>query len=149
MFRFFATFLKKGSAKNFPTGKILGYLSKKVRSTVVVNRRAFFLLNYAIGVCGLKFNITNIEFGCRHCRPSLKVFGFAFFKKRMGFGATPHKNGVLLFILSGYEAWSSMALCPSLPVGAYRLTSFCYFSYQEADEKSEYIADHYSRSYGS
>ena len=26
--------------------------------------------------------------------PSLKVFGFAFFKKRMGFGATPHKNGV-------------------------------------------------------
>ena len=26
--------------------------------------------------------------------PSLKVFGFAFFKKRMGLGATPHKNGV-------------------------------------------------------
>ena len=26
--------------------------------------------------------------------PSLKVFGFAFFKKRMGFGVTPHKNGV-------------------------------------------------------
>ena len=41
---------------------------------------------YAVGVCGLKFNITNIELGCRHCRP--------FFKKRMGFGATPHKNGV-------------------------------------------------------
>ena len=32
---FFATFLKKGSAKNFPTGKILGYFSKIVRSTVV------------------------------------------------------------------------------------------------------------------
>jgi hypothetical protein len=57
--------LKKGSAKNFPTGKILGYFSKKVRSTVVVNRRAFF-------------------------------------------------------ILSGYVAWILMALCPSLPVGAYR-----------------------------
>ena len=67
MLRVFATFLKKGSAKNFPTGKVLGYFSKIVRSTVVVNRRAF-LLNYAIGVYGLKFNITNIEFGCRHCR---------------------------------------------------------------------------------
>ena len=42
--RVFATFLKKGSAKNFPTGKVLGYFSKKVRSTVVVNRRAFFVL---------------------------------------------------------------------------------------------------------
>ena len=76
-------FLKKGSAKNFPTGKILGYFSKIVRSTVVSNCRAFFY--YAIGVCGNNFNITNIEFGCRHCR--------LFFKKRMGFGATPHKNG--------------------------------------------------------
>ena len=123
MFRFFATFLKKGSAKNFPTGKILGYLSKKVRSTVVVNRRAFFLLNYAIGVCGLKFNITNIEFGCRHCRPSLKVFGFAFFKKRMGFGATPHKNGVLLFIFSGYAVTVFISQTSSLPVGAYRLSA--------------------------
>ena len=27
---------------------------------------------YAVGVCDLKFNITNIEFGCRHCRPSLR-----------------------------------------------------------------------------
>ena len=43
--RVFATFLKKGSAKNFPTGKILGCFSKKVRSTVVVNRRAFFILS--------------------------------------------------------------------------------------------------------
>ena len=42
MLRVFATFLKKGSAKNFPTGKVLGCFSKKVRSTVVVNRRAFF-----------------------------------------------------------------------------------------------------------
>ena len=47
MLRVFATFLKKGSAKNFPTGKILGCFSKKVRSTVVVNRRAFFY--YAVG----------------------------------------------------------------------------------------------------
>ena len=44
MLKIFATFLKKGSAKNFPTGKILGYSSKIVRSTVVVNRRAFFVL---------------------------------------------------------------------------------------------------------
>ena len=41
MFKIFATFLKKGSAKNFPTGKVLGYFSKIVRSTVVINRRAF------------------------------------------------------------------------------------------------------------
>ena len=26
-------------------------------------------LYYAIGVCGNNFNITNTEFGCRHCRP--------------------------------------------------------------------------------
>ena len=35
MLKIFATFLKKGSAKNFPTGKILGYFSKIVRSTVI------------------------------------------------------------------------------------------------------------------
>ena len=29
MVKIFATFLKKGSAKNFPTGKILGYFQKK------------------------------------------------------------------------------------------------------------------------
>ena len=45
MFRVFATFLKKGSAKNFPTGKVLGYFSKIVRSTVAINRRAFFCFN--------------------------------------------------------------------------------------------------------
>jgi hypothetical protein len=49
--------------------KVLGLFSKKVRSTVVVNRRALLLLCYAIGECGNNFNITNIEFGCRHCRP--------------------------------------------------------------------------------
>ena len=43
--RVFATFLKKGSAKNFSTGKVLGYFSKKVRSTVVSNRRAFLLVS--------------------------------------------------------------------------------------------------------
>ena len=48
---------------------------------------------YAVGVCDLKFNITNIELGCRHCRPSAlflkialklfvrKVFGATFFQK--------------------------------------------------------------------
>ena len=35
MLKIFATFLKKGSAKNFPTGKVLGYFSKIVRSTFV------------------------------------------------------------------------------------------------------------------
>ena len=35
MVRVFATFLKKGSAKNFPTGKVLGYFSKIVRSTFI------------------------------------------------------------------------------------------------------------------
>ena len=58
MLKIFATFLKKGSAKNFPTGKILGYFSKKVRSTVVVNRRAFF---YLVGGCGNNFNTTTTE----------------------------------------------------------------------------------------
>ena len=61
---FFATFLKKGSAKNFPTGKILGYFSKIVRSD------GYWF--YAVGVCGLNFNTTMPEFGCRHCRPFLK-----------------------------------------------------------------------------
>ena len=138
MLKIFATFLKKGSAKNFPTGKVLGCFSKKVRSTeicsrlsvllfilsgyaawilisqtsslavgtadlfwkkalqktflqkgfwefskkvrstVVSNRRAFFYFNYAIGVWSFKFNIATpefacrcipTEFGCRHCRP--------------------------------------------------------------------------------
>ena len=70
---FFATFLKKGSAKNFPTGKVLGYFSKIVRSTVVSNCRAFFY--YAIGVCGLKFDGTMPEF---------KSFWFRFFQKANG-----------------------------------------------------------------
>ena len=64
MLKIFATFLKKGSAKNFPTGKVLGYFSKKVRSIEMCSRLS-----------------------------------------------------VLLFILSGYEAWSLMALCPNLSVG--------------------------------
>ncbi|MBQ4135664.1 MAG: hypothetical protein IJD73_01190 [Clostridia bacterium] len=81
--RVFATFLKKGSAKNFPTGKILGCFSKKVRSTVVVNRRAFFVLITLSG-----YAVTNLILQS----PSLKVFCFVFFKKRMGFGATPHKT---------------------------------------------------------
>ena len=69
---FFATFLKKGSAKNFPTGKVLGYFSKKVRSAVVGNRRAFF---YLVGVCGLDFDGTMPEF---------KSFWFRFFQKANG-----------------------------------------------------------------
>ena len=31
-------------------------------------------LYYAIGVCGLKFNTTMPEFGCRHCRLCVSVF---------------------------------------------------------------------------
>ena len=84
MFRVFATFLKKGSAKNFPTGKILGYFSKIVRSIEICSRLSvllFILSGYAASNLMAR-------------TPSLKVFGFAFFKKRMGLGATPHKNGV-------------------------------------------------------
>ena len=73
MVKIFATFLKKGSAKNFPTGKILGYFSKIVRSAIVINRRAFF--NYTVGVCGLKFNTAMPEF---------KSFWFRFFQKANG-----------------------------------------------------------------
>ena len=35
MVRIFATFLKKGSAKNFFSKKVLGYFSKIVRSTFI------------------------------------------------------------------------------------------------------------------
>ena len=46
MVKIFATFLKKGSAKNFFSKKILGYFSKKVRSAVAINRRAFCFLSF-------------------------------------------------------------------------------------------------------
>ena len=82
--RVFATFLKKGSAKNFPPGKILGYFSKKVRSIEMRSRLSVLLFILSGN------EASNLMLLC----PSLKVFGFAFFKKRMGFGATPHKNGV-------------------------------------------------------
>ena len=71
--RVFATFLKKGSAKNFPTGKILGYFSKIVRSTETCSRLSVF--NYAVGVCGFKFDGTMPEF---------KSFLFRFFQKTNG-----------------------------------------------------------------
>ena len=44
MLRVFATFLKKGSAKNFPTGKVLGYFSKKVRSTEMRSRLSVYFI---------------------------------------------------------------------------------------------------------
>ena len=49
MLKIFATFLKKGSAKNFPAGKVFGSFQKKYarRLLAIVER---FLLNYAIGV---------------------------------------------------------------------------------------------------
>ena len=53
MLRFFATFLKKGSAKNFPIGKVLGYFLKKVRSTEMCSRLSvllFILSGYAVTV---------------------------------------------------------------------------------------------------
>ena len=84
MSRVFATFLKKGSAKNFPTGKILGYFSKELRSTEMCSRLSVLL--FILSGCAA----WSLMVLCS----SLKVFGFAFFKKRMGFGATPHKNGV-------------------------------------------------------
>ena len=46
MLKIFATFLKKGSAKNFPTGKILGYFSKKVRSIEICSRLSVLLLSF-------------------------------------------------------------------------------------------------------
>ena len=62
---------------------------KKLRSTVVVNRRAFFIIITPSG-----FAVWSLMSLC----PSLKVFGFAFFKKRMGFGATPHINSVFFLL---------------------------------------------------
>jgi hypothetical protein len=51
--------------------KVLGLFFKKItldRDLFSVERFAFYLF----GVCGLKFNTTMPEFGCRHCRPFLK-----------------------------------------------------------------------------
>ena len=50
MFRFFATFLKKGSAKNFPTGKILGVFKKSTldRDLFSVERFTFILSGYEV-----------------------------------------------------------------------------------------------------
>ena len=82
MLRVFATFLKKGSAKNFPTGKVLGYFSKIVRSTEICSRLSVF--NYAVGVCGFKFDGTMPEF---------KSFLFRFFQKNeWGLGQRPIKT---------------------------------------------------------
>ena len=61
LFLFFATFLEKGSAKNFHTGK---FLSHTVRSTVESTMFALHQMYHFL----LRF----------------------FLKKRMGFGATPH-----------------------------------------------------------
>ena len=45
MLKFFATFLKKGSAKNFSTGKILGYFSIIVRSIEICSwLSAYFIV---------------------------------------------------------------------------------------------------------
>ena len=91
MVRFFATFLKKGSAKNFPCGKDFGAIFKK--STLDGCCQSSSVFYYAIEVRGFKFDVTNIEFGCRHCRPSViflktpknlsarKFFAELFFKK--------------------------------------------------------------------
>ena len=118
MLKVFATFLKKGSAKNFPTGKILGYFSKIVRSTVVVNRRAFF--NYAVGVWGLKFNTATPELGCRHCRPFLKKGSAKNFPtgKILGYFSKKVRSTVVVnrrafFILSGVAVTILIPLRPS------------------------------------
>ena len=72
MLKVFATFLKKGSAKNFPKGKILGCFSKIVRSTEMCSRLSVF---YLVGVCGLDFDGTMPEF---------KSFWLRFFQKANG-----------------------------------------------------------------
>ena len=59
--------MKKSSAKNFLAERFLGVFKNSAldRDLFSVERFAFYLF----GVCGLNFNITNIELGCRHCRP--------------------------------------------------------------------------------
>ncbi|MBR0449606.1 MAG: hypothetical protein IIX30_02200, partial [Clostridia bacterium] len=67
---FYVAFLKKSSAKNFLAERFLRVFKKSTLNRDLFSvERLFLLLNYAIGVCGLKFNITNIEFSYQHCRP--------------------------------------------------------------------------------
>ena len=113
MIKVLCRFFEKKLRKKLSCRKVFGEFSKIVRSTVVVNRRALLLLCYAIGVRSLNFNITNIELGCRHCRPFLKK-GSAknfptgkildYFSKIVRSIEMCSRLSVFLFILSGLEA---------------------------------------------
>ena len=63
--------MKKSSAKNFLSESFWEFFKNSTlnRDLFSVERFAFYL----VGVCGLKFNITNIEFGCRHLIRHLTV----------------------------------------------------------------------------
>ena len=75
--------MKKSSAKNFLAERFLGVFKKST-----LDRDFFSVERFTFILSGCE--ASNSMALC----PSEKVFGFAFFKKRMGFGATPHKNGV-------------------------------------------------------
>ena len=114
MVKVLCRFFEKKLRKKLSNRKGFWEFSKKVRSTVVSNRRAFFITPSGCAVWTLMA-----------LRPSLKVFGFAFSKKRMGFGSTPHKNGV--FFLQSFffcafcaKRKSDVGLVVSLCLG------FCY-----------------------
>ena len=83
MLRVYVAFLKKSSAKNFLAERFLGVFKNST-----LDRDVFSVERFLITPSGLE--ASNLMSLC----PSVKVFGFAFSKKRMGFGATPHKNGV-------------------------------------------------------
>ena len=71
MLRILCRFFEKKLRKKLSCGKFLGVFKKSTLDGCCQSSGGF-LLNYVIGVCGNNFNITNTEFGCRHCRPLLK-----------------------------------------------------------------------------
>ena len=76
-------FFEKKLRKKLSCRKVFGSFQKKYARRLVSIVGRFFIMPSGCAVTIL----------IPLC-PSLKVFGFAFSKKRMGFGATPHKNGV-------------------------------------------------------
>ena len=71
MLRVLCRFFEKKLRKKLSCGKFLGVF-KRITLDGCYQSSGVFCFNYAIGVCGLDFDVTMPEFGCRHCRPFLK-----------------------------------------------------------------------------
>ena len=71
MIKVLCRFFEKKLRKKLSCGKFLGVFKNSTLDGCCQSS-GVFCFNYAIGVCGLKFNTTMPEIGCRHCRPFLK-----------------------------------------------------------------------------